>query len=1691
MVNVSPYQDALMASPIPGAKRTATKASATDDKKFYIYSQAAGKPPGTNVHTISGSEINLEKFLGFLPDKGIVLAAKPDGTSAKFDDSDPWATWMTNWDEHSTLSIDVDDKDSLNIQSFNFEITAPWKITFSSSDPALSFAFGGDDFFTTSTAKVPKPGMTNDGTPLYFGLDPKRTLSDLKSTVGDLFKHAGLLSIAEVLPHALLDRGVSLKREDAGRERNAMWFRPENQFETIMRLRFTLDDNEELNGIFDKVLRGLEFTEAAMILTISKALCVTNKGHLPLSSGGIEFEINASIRAKDRVAELLVGLEIFPTGYSLVFQFNSDSQDDDPLTTIILWLLDLLPDPESLNNIKELLGKENFFTSHIHLRQVRIDLDTSEGEMQLESVCVDIEVSTDKFGVGNDQSKRIPFLVTYCWTRGIGSIGTLLGRLWNGFNTDQARVLSPRYEKTTDLQPLTQSPADSIDLPSLIAGHKIENIPKNVPTELTQASIEISAERFAVGAMLQSKRSGNSEESSVPQLDLGQIMLQASFEWGKKTNFQLDLGITTLLHPGQHSKHQETAALIGSMSYNSGNWQLMASISDLYGSNLYELFDSDSVDTVIPLIDSLLIKDISFVYNYSKGAGSSFNFRGDILLGELELKLKFDFDQTGWTFTAELAATDKQATIGDIVSSIIPSDDLDLPPFLADTPFSGKSGEGGIFLDVANHKGEASTFVSRITIWDLTLLFAQVHMSDWDPKLPSKRLINVSFVSPIDKIDIPLIGNIPQPFDEIYLLWVQDNTKKSPVAGLTRKELKTLKGPMGEHTPVMKDKFKDQKETDVLATAGAHFAVIMKDGSGNRTCILDYDFKKKTASPKTGKEVEEKPAAPPAEGSKDEGKPDSDGSSSSAPLKKKAGPLSISNIGLKYANKQLGIKFTATFDLGPLAFSLIGFQLNFEINGLKSIKPLLPSLEGLSASFEKPPLTIAGIIRHGKEGNTEYYAGGLIIGWVPYQIEAAGFYGECIPEGGTKDQMFRSVFVFAKLDGPLITLEFAEISGLTGGFGYNSEVRTPAPDQVVNFPFVKSTALDNADESALKSLERLTSPSSDGWFKPSVDTYWAAAGLKVDAFQMISLDAVAVVQFGESIIMGIYAVALVDIPNSNSKAKLAHVELGIAVVVDLAHGFFKAEAQLSPKSFILHPDCHLTGGFALYYWFDPPSGHNPIAGEFVYTLGGYHQGFDVPAGYPNPPRLGISWNLGSNLSITGQAYFAITPKVAMAGGRLHAAFHAGPISAWFDAFANFLIKYQPFFFKADIGICVGVAADLDFLFIHAHISGEFGAELALWGPPVAGRVTVDIKVYKFHINFGDSDSGNKKLSLSQFYELVLQASSQTGGASALAEPAPSRITEIGEDEEVSSMSVTTPPENQGHTFLAQSGLMNDSDRPQRDPNEPWTVRGGTFSFVIGCKMAVSKAEQIKTESEGLVDSVEYNKETIYSKPMELNQPLQSTMEFTITQDEAHDKKVDITGWDMDSELKSVPTGLWAQCKYRLFLSLDSLTNSILDNGHSDPVKSGNNIDSLMSPKDGGVTLMMGVSLIAPPPQMSNDKLQTFKILDANLERIIAKKGFPDERKALRHWDPVEPLKDDSIPDDGPGKYKKQFEEVHKKWVTPDWKEKHEGDDVQTDSVSRWAKAFNWDESLSKFAKIPDLVNKRFKNLYLEAPLLTQ
>jgi hypothetical protein len=139
----------------------------------------------------------------------------------------------------------------------------------------------------------------------------------------------------------------------------------------------------------------------------------------------------------------------------------------------------------------------------------------------------------------------------------------------------------------------------------------------------------------------------------------------------------------------------------------------------------------------------------------------------------------------------------------------------------------------------------------------------------------------------------------------------------------------------------------------------------------------------------------------------------------------------------------------------------------------------------------------------------------------------------------------------------------------------------------------------------------------------------------------------------------------------------------------------------------------------------------------------------------------------------------------------------------------------------------------------------------------------------------------------------------------------------------------------------------------------------------------------------------------------------------------------------------------------------------------------NNINDLLDDDKGSVKLMMGVLLQGPLAVMSKDTLKAFDILDAGLEDIPADKTFPDPGWSDESWEPDEPKEGAA-----------QWDAVHVKWKSPDWND-GEAKDVQTGFVDTWAKTFGWDSALSGLAKIPKLLDERFNNLYVGAPLITK
>lgn len=61
----------------------------------------------------------------------------------------------------------------------------------------------------------------------------------------------------------------------------------------------------------------------------------------------------------------------------------------------------------------------------------------------------------------------------------------------------------------------------------------------------------------------------------------------------------------------------------------------------------------------------------------------------------------------------------------------------------------------------------------------------------------------------------------------------------------------------------------------------------------------------------------------------------------------------------------------------------------------------------------------------------------------------------------------------------------------------------------------------------------------------------------------------------------------------------------------------------------------------------------------------------------------------------------------MGGGHLHVQINVGPVSAYLDAYADFLITYKPFHYLADMGVDVGVTFDADWWIVHIVSSLSF------------------------------------------------------------------------------------------------------------------------------------------------------------------------------------------------------------------------------------------------------------------------------------------------------------------------------------------------------------------------------------------------
>jgi hypothetical protein len=470
-------------------------------------------------------------------------------------------------------------------------------------------------------------------------------------------------------------------------------------------------------------------------------------------------------------------------------------------------------------------------------------------------------------------------------------------------------------------------------------------------------------------------------------------------------------------------------------------------------------------------------------------------------------------------------------------------------------------------------------------------------------------------------------------------------------------------------------------------------------------------------------------------------------------LNKQFGPVHLQRAGFKFDKGEV----TALLDGGLAALGLevdlMGLSVTSKITDVKDgeFHPRF-GLQGLGLSFSKGGVGLAGALLRlevTRDGQTVYEYDGLA------SVEAEGIRLAAIGSL-TKVNGHTSLFLFAVLDYPLGGEPFFYVTGLAGGFGLNQKLTMPTVDQVSTFPLVQAalnppqvpTDAGSAGSFITAEMQKLQT-----YLTPSVGQYFGCAGIRFNSFELLDSFVLVSISFGREFELDLLGVSTLVVPPElpPSEPALAKVSLQIVASFIPNEGLAIVQGRLTADSHILDPNCHLTGGFAFATWFGP----NPNAGDFVITLGGYHPDFQKPDHYPTVPRVGVNWQIlprqgvsgGSQLSVTGGLYFALTPRALMAGGAMHAVFQTSldlgiatvDVKAWFILGADFIVYWKPFHYSAHLYIDIGINVVIHFLGTH-ELDFDASADLQVWGPAFGGHAHVFIKVIGIKIGF-DVDFG--------------------------------------------------------------------------------------------------------------------------------------------------------------------------------------------------------------------------------------------------------------------------------------------------------------------------------------------------------------
>ncbi|MFC9776591.1 DUF6603 domain-containing protein [Paenibacillus chitinolyticus] len=632
-------------------------------------------------------------------------------------------------------------------------------------------------------------------------------------------------------------------------------------------------------------------------------------------------------------------------------------------------------------------------------------------------------------------------------------------------------------------------------------------------------------------------------------------------------------------------------------------------------------------------------------------------------------------------------------------------------------------------------------------------------------------------------------------------------------------------------------------------------------------------------------------------------------------VQKTFGPVAINRLGIGYADGTLWFMLDGSLTLSGLTISLTGMGFGSPLDRFELKFQLL----GIGVDYVQAPLEIGGSFMEvvpPPAGARFMYDGAATIRTADFALEALGSYAQML-DGQP------SLFVFANVDTPLGGPPALFVTGLSAGFGYNRDVNMPAPEEVFEFPLLALTRDTgpklsmNEVMAQLEGTQEYAPGKRKAWIRPQTGEYWLAVGVDFWSYELLHTRALLIAKFGRELELALLGLSSIRLPQAGS-AMYAYAELQLEADWKPSAGFFGLTALLTPNSFLIDPNCHLTGGFAFYLWYEGEK-----EGQFVVTFGGYHPSFKPPSYYPAVPRIGFNWAVSDIVNIHGEAYFALTPAAVMAGGGLEVLFHDGDLKAWFTARADLLITFHPFHFEADISVSIGASYRLDLLFVTKTISVELGASVELWGPPTGGKAHVHWWIISFTVGFGAdrSDGDESPIEWDQFKSLlpsldnVCKITAVTGLTGSLSPGGPAAALKSGGEGAAGSGQEHTavPPGETSQPCEPPEPLerSQSSGPPAPSLSQPgsdiWLVRAGSFSFTT--QTAIPASHFTAGQAMNPVTDPKYPE----AYPVQIR-----TMNKTNVSSEHHltvekdGSDHDISGWQLVPYYRNMPTALWGE-----------------------------------------------------------------------------------------------------------------------------------------------------------------------------------